>query len=456
MKSAIAYFNAKESNTPVSANQVDAVWAALGLAPGKRVLELGAGAGAFLKALADRGADVTGVEAAPRLAERAAERGVKVMAVDARELGAEPTYDGVLLLPGGILGGGEEEDDLAILRAALAALAPGGRLFVAAPHVAKSMADATFCPMACRVTRTTSVNGESFSYRQRVFHRAELVRLIERAGGVARAPARGPLGEPQTQAGHDHVVVVAERGEGLRAAPRETWYADFFSEMKEEYLDYRFTRGTGAETTALIERLGLRPGDHVLDIACGVGRHALELARRGYRVHGIDLSGSMIEVAQRRARELGLEARATFEVLDARSVPATASYDAVYTVCEGAFSLLEDDQQDRRVLEAAFGAAKPGARFVLTALNLLRFLDTDADIDLDTGVSYWSDVPKNQPDKVTHAHNRAYLYPELVSWLRDVGFAVEMPETNYIFGRPLVEASHFELTVTGQKPGRPA
>lgn len=453
MNPSIAYFNAKDADARPTPQQVEAVWSALALAPGKRVLELGAGSGSMLQALVERGANAVGLEAAPRLVARAKSRGLEVREGDARELTPEAAFDAVVILPGGILGGGDESEDLAVLRAALRALTPGGRLFLAAPHVAKSMSDATFCPMACQVTRSHSADGQTVSYKQRVYHRAELVRLIERAGGKALAPGRGPFGEPQTQPGHETVVVVAERGAPAASAPRETWYADFFSEMKEEYLDYRFTRGTMTESTALVERLGVRPGDHLLDIACGVGRHALELAQRGYRVHGVDLSASMIEVARKRAKQLGLEERATFEVLDARLVPATASYDAVYAVCEGAFSLLEDDRQDRRVLEAAFGAARPGARFVLTALNLLRFLHTNADIDLDTGVSYWSDVPKNQPDKITHAHNRAYLFPELVSWLRDVGFEVAMPETNYIFGRPLVEATHFELTLCAQRPG---
>ena len=46
----------------------------------------------------------------------------------------------------------------------------------------------------------------------------------------------------------------------------------------------------------------------VLDAACGTGMHAIELARRGYRAAGADLSPRMVEKAQKNAVEAGVEA----------------------------------------------------------------------------------------------------------------------------------------------------
>ncbi len=56
------------------------------------------------------------------------------------------------------------------------------------------------------------------------------------------------------------------------------------------YLRYSFTKGTAQEVAFLTEAMGLRPGHRVLDVGCGPGRHAIELAKRGIEVVGIDIS----------------------------------------------------------------------------------------------------------------------------------------------------------------------
>src|SRR5262245_11611172 len=75
----------------------------------------------------------------------------------------------------------------------------------------------------------------------------------------------------------------------------------------------------------LIDR-GITPGAEVLDAGCGTGRYAIELARRGYGVHGLDLSPELIEVATRAVA--GSTGRVTFSVGDIRRLP-TSQYDAI-------------------------------------------------------------------------------------------------------------------------------
>jgi len=83
---------------------------------------------------------------------------------------------------------------------------------------------------------------------------------------------------------------------------------------------------------AAIEALAPRPGERVIDVGCGCGDTALELARRlgpGGAVTGIDVSAPMLEVARRRAGEAGL-AQARFMEADAQVEPLPPA-DAVFS-----------------------------------------------------------------------------------------------------------------------------
>src|SRR5512138_1360083 len=71
-----------------------------------------------------------------------------------------------------------------------------------------------------------------------------------------------------------------------------------------------FDEGRWAEVPAVVSGIealaGLKPGARVLDACCGPGRHSLELARRGYRVTGLDLTESYLEAARETASAEGL------------------------------------------------------------------------------------------------------------------------------------------------------
>src|SRR5690349_2720921 len=56
---------------------------------------------------------------------------------------------------------------------------------------------------------------------------------------------------------------------------------------------------------------------NILDAGCGTGGHAIPLSKRGYTVTGIDVSGSMLDIARKRARKVG--AKIDFRVADLRS-----------------------------------------------------------------------------------------------------------------------------------------
>jgi len=77
-----------------------------------------------------------------------------------------------------------------------------------------------------------------------------------------------------------------------------TWFGPAYLSLYDDYLAER----TPIEVDRLEVLLALRPPARILDLACGQGRHTIELARRGYQVTGVDLSTYLLDVAAARAR----------------------------------------------------------------------------------------------------------------------------------------------------------
>ena len=144
----------------------------------------------------------------------------------------------------------------------------------------------------------------------------------------------------------------------------EHWFVPVAEHLGKAYLRYSFTMGTTQEIDFLVGALDLRPGMRVLDVGCGPGRHAHELARRGVAVHGVDISQRFIDIARDAAPPL-----ATFERLDARALDADREFDAVICLCQGAFGLMTANGDDALVLAAMARALQPGGVLALSAFN---------------------------------------------------------------------------------------
>lgn len=147
------------------------------------------------------------------------------------------------------------------------------------------------------------------------------------------------------------------------------WYQELFANYAKTYDKESFTTGTLGEVDFLEKEFDGDKTKSILDIGCGTGRHAIELARRGYSVTGIDLSASQLERARQKAKEAGVHA--DFLQLNACSMPFKNEYDFAIMLCEGGFSLQETDTLNFRILEGAERALRSPGKLIFSALNAL-------------------------------------------------------------------------------------
>src|SRR5581483_7544410 len=107
-----------------------------------------------------------------------------------------------------------------------------------------------------------------------------------------------------------------------------------------------------------VAALDLRPGDRVLDLACGTGGVALRAARAGADVTGLDISPDQLAKARAAAAAAGLEIR--FDEGDVQELPyGEAEFDAVASV----FGMIFADDAGRAAAELA-RVCRPGGRLV--------------------------------------------------------------------------------------------
>ena len=78
----------------------------------------------------------------------------------------------------------------------------------------------------------------------------------------------------------------------------ENSWQTYFDGHAHEYMRQWYTQNWQQEVDFLEQELDIASGGRILDVGCGTGRHAVELARRGYQVTGLDFSAGMLAEAQ--------------------------------------------------------------------------------------------------------------------------------------------------------------
>ena len=216
------------------------------------------------------------------------------------------------------------------------------------------------------------------------------------------------------------------------------WYEDdnFWDVLSPFFFGESRISATPTEVEFMIELLRLQPSAHILDMCCGPGRHSLELARRGYRLTGVDRTEAYVG----KARSLALAENLEIEFIqsDIRDYVNPGTFDCIINMFTS-FGYFEDQDEDRRVLNNFHQSLKEGGVLLIDIMGkevLARIFQERGWQEVDGVVlleerevcdnwgwcdNRWTVFRDGKKHEFRIAH-RLYSAVELSTLLKDAGF----------------------------------
>jgi ubiquinone/menaquinone biosynthesis C-methylase UbiE len=226
--------------------------------------------------------------------------------------------------------------------------------------------------------------------------------------------------------------------EGAAPSPPETWDALFSDFYLRAFADPEADADAEANARSAARLAACPDGGDLLDVPCGYGRHAISLARAGYRVTGVDRSPTLLAEARRRA---GDDGPPELVEADYRELPfPDERFDAALNL----FTSLGfyGDEEDVKALSEIGRVLRPGARLVIETMHrdLLvhvfrehgwhlvgqgRILLEQRTFDAASGVAQTTQtLIETSGERDSRSYSvRVYTATELVAMLLRAGFA---------------------------------
>lgn len=213
------------------------------------------------------------------------------------------------------------------------------------------------------------------------------------------------------------------------------WWDDFFPAFTPIF-GIISQKVTNAHARYVIKKLDLKPGKRFLDCACGIGRIALPLAKKGIRVTGVDITQSYLDELAKKARRSGL--KIDLQNCDMRRINFDSMFDAGGNLWTS-FGFFEKEADNLLVLKRMYRALKPGGKFMLHVINrdwiMAKYNPTDwfevkgvkvmqkrsFDYARSTNRGTWFFL-KDGKEEAFDVNIRMYSYHELIGMFESVGF----------------------------------
>jgi ubiquinone/menaquinone biosynthesis C-methylase UbiE len=209
----------------------------------------------------------------------------------------------------------------------------------------------------------------------------------------------------------------------------------------------------------------------VIDLGCGTGSIAIPLAKRGYRVTGVDLSAEMLAVAYDKMKRE--QVQVTWVEQDMRELELPAA-DAVISLCDS-LSYLTEEEDVKRTFARVYQHLKPGGTFLFDVHSPYKMLHVFGNqtftlvedevsyiwqcfcdpirLEVEHQLTFFLRQPDGLYQRVEEEHwQRAYQPVQMMRWLADAGF-VEMEITADFTGLPPHETSE-RLFFAARRPER--
>lgn len=225
----------------------------------------------------------------------------------------------------------------------------------------------------------------------------------------------------------------------MQEIQKKIWYEDesFWKAFAPALFNQERLDVTTEEIDHVVKLLALKKGAKILDLCCGIGRHSLELARRGYQVVGIDLTEEYLASARRQAESEDLDVR--FVRNDMRRFCQIESFDVVLNMFT-AFGYFEVPAENKRVLINIYCSLRKGGTLILDMIGkeVLARIYQERDWHEDNGRIFlreckmkqnwsWADnrwiVLENGKTREFKFGHRIYSAVEINDLLKECGFS---------------------------------
>ncbi|MDC0740159.1 methyltransferase domain-containing protein [Polyangium mundeleinium] len=192
--------------------------------------------------------------------------------------------------------------------------------------------------------------------------------VVPAAAATSLPPPKGPPPPPAAQATPPPAASAPSKPISLPEPSRRRqrpWWEDLFDDDMIRTMDRTDAKVIRREADFIESCLGLEKGATILDLACGTGQHAVELASRGYGVVGYDLSLNMLALAADEAQ--GRAQKLNFLQGDMREMAFDQVFDGLY--CWSTSFGYFDDEKNLDVLRRMHRALRIGGILVLDIIN---------------------------------------------------------------------------------------